>query len=179
MTQNNIPPYGTVTSRTELAPGQPLDRRSLRGALGMFATGVTVITTQLQNGDCVGFTANSFSSVSLEPPLVLFSLGLQSSCLEAMSASSHYAINVLSEEQTALSHRFAASGEDKFSGLDWLPGAGGAPLLPGCCAWFECANEVQHAGGDHMIFVGRVLAYAREQKQPLIFHEGRYRNLVA
>ncbi|MDD5295308.1 MAG: flavin reductase family protein [Rhodocyclaceae bacterium] len=153
----------------------PVDRRSLRGALGMFATGVTVITTRRADGTYAGFTANSFSSVSLEPPLVLWSLGLDSPNLPTFEASSHYAINVLAADQAHLSQRFAASGTDKFAGLALLPGAGGAPLLPGCCAWFECANETRYPGGDHLIFIGRVLAYAREERAPLIFHEGRYR----
>jgi flavin reductase (DIM6/NTAB) family NADH-FMN oxidoreductase RutF len=161
-----------------MSDGSPLDRRSLRGALGMFATGVAVITTTKQDGSHAGFTANSFSSVSLEPPLVLWSLALSSPSLAAFQDCGHYAINVLAADQIDLSQRFAASGTDKFAGLELWPGTGGAPLLPGCCAWFECANEVRHPGGDHLIFIGRVLAYAREERPPLIFHEGRYRQLA-
>jgi flavin reductase (DIM6/NTAB) family NADH-FMN oxidoreductase RutF len=157
--------------------GEPVDRRSLRGALGMFATGVTVITTRKPDGSYVGFTANSFSSVSLEPPLVLWSLSLGAPSLPAFEAGSHFAINVLAEDQQDISQRFAATGTDKFAGLEIVPGAGGAPLLPGCCAWFECAHEANHPGGDHRIFIGRVLAYAREERPPLVFQEGRYREI--
>ena len=167
-----------IPTRTDARDGSPPDRRSLRGALGMFATGVTVITTMKPDGSYAGFTANSFSSVSLEPPLVLWSLALSAPSLPVFEACSHYAIHVLAADQVHLSQRFATSGTDRFAGLELWPGAGGAPLLPGCCAWFECANEARHPGGDHLIFIGRVLAYAREERSPLIFHESRYRQIA-
>lgn len=169
---------GLVPAHTELPDGQVHDRRNLRNALGMFATGVTVITTRRADGSCVGFTANSFSSVSLEPPLILFSLGSHSPSLPDFLASSHFAINILSENQQELSRRFATSSPDKFADLEWQAGRDGVPLLPGCCAWFECANEMRHSGGDHVIFIGRVLAYAREEQAPLLFHGGQYGRLV-
>ena len=170
--------FRPIPARIEMSDAPPADRRSLRGALGMFATGVTVITTRKPDGSYAGFTANSFSSVSLDPPLVLWSLGLDAPSLPAFEASSHYAINVLAANQAHLSQHFAMSSADKFAGLGFWPGAGGAPLLPGCCAWFECANEARHPGGDHLIFIGRVLAYAREEHPPLVFHEGRYRQVA-
>ena len=169
---NSIPPG------IDLRTAQAVDRRSLRGALGTFATGVTVITTKTVDGDYAGFTANSFSSVSLDPPLILWSLGLHSPSLPAFRNCTHYAINILAADQEEISQRFATSGIDKFAGLDLQEGFGGAPLIPGCCAWFECANEAQHPGGDHLIFVGRVQRFARQNHSPLLFHSGRYRKLA-
>ncbi|MBI4754113.1 MAG: flavin reductase family protein [Betaproteobacteria bacterium] len=156
----------------------PFDARALRDALGGFATGVTVITTCGDDGRPVGLTVSSFNSVSLDPPLVLWSLSLHSPNLAAFRRCSHYAVNVLAAEQEGLSAHFAASGIDRFGGMEVQPGLGGAPLLPGCCAWFECRNEARHAGGDHIIFVGRVERFAREDRAPLLFHGGRYRRLA-
>ena len=169
----------TIPHGTDLRTEHPIDRRSLRGALGTFATGVTVITTKTAAGDYAGFTANSFSSVSLDPPLVLWSLGLHSPNLAVFQNCSHFAISILSAEQADISQRFATAGIDKFAGLDVQEGLGGAPLIPGCCAWFECANEARHPGGDHLIFVGRVLRFARQNHAPRLFHAGQYRHLAA
>ena len=155
-----------------------LDLRNLRDALGDFATGVTVVTTRGANGQPVGVTVNSFASVSLDPPLVLWSLGLQSPSLAAFEACSHYAINILAADQTEFSQRFSQSQSDKFAGIALTVGAGGTPLLPGCCAWFECRNEMRYPGGDHLILVGYVESFNREEKPPLIFHGGRYRALA-
>lgn len=166
------------SSAIDLRGAESVDPRALRGAMGMFATGVTVITTRCADGSYAGFTANSFSSVSLDPPLVLWSLGLRAPRLPAFEACSHFAINILAADQTDLSQRFATSGVDKFAGLDLIEGLGGAPLLPGCCAVFECANEARYPGGDHLIFVGRVLRFARQDAAPLIFHGGQYRALA-
>ncbi|MDZ4255307.1 MAG: flavin reductase family protein [Sulfuritalea sp.] len=154
------------------------DPRSFRDALGDFATGVTVITARGADGQPVGVTINSFTSVSLEPPLVLWNLGLHSPSLATFESCSHYAVNVLGADQADFSQRFAQSQADKFAGIDFKVGAGDAPLLPGCCAWFECRNELRYPGGDHLIFVGHVEGFRREQKPPLIFHGGRYRSLA-
>ncbi|OHC65303.1 MAG: hypothetical protein A2045_09815 [Rhodocyclales bacterium GWA2_65_20] len=154
-----------------------LDTRSLRDALGEFATGVTVVTARGADGQPVGVTVNSFASVSLDPPLVLWSLGLQSPALAVFESCSHYAINVLAADQVEISQRFSQSQSDRFAGIDLKVGAGGTPILPGCCAWFECRNEMRHAGGDHLIFVGLVENFRREAKPPLIFHGGCYRTL--
>ncbi len=154
------------------------DSRAFRQTLGEFATGVTVVTARTVSGQMAGVTINSFSSVSLEPPLVLWSLGLHSPSLAVFEACSHYAINILAADQTELSQRFATPQEDKFAGLDWKVGAGGTPLLNGCCAWFECANDITYPGGDHLIFLGRVENFRREERPPLIFQGGRYRELV-
>jgi flavin reductase (DIM6/NTAB) family NADH-FMN oxidoreductase RutF len=158
--------------------GGGLDTRAFRSALGMFATGVTVITTRSERGEYAGFTANSFNSVSLDPPLVLWSLSLYSPNLPLFQNCSHYAINVLAADQVELSQRFAAPAIDRFAGVEFSPGLGGAPLLPGCCAWFECRNEARHAGGDHIIFVGLVEKFSHQDKAPLVFQGGRYRGLV-
>jgi len=151
-----------------------IDPLLLRVALGQYATGVAVVTAADADGRPVGLTVNSFASVSLDPPLVLWSLGRNSACLPAFKACSHFAVNVLAAEQVELSNRFAAAALDKFAHLEWTPGLGGAPLLAGCCARFECHNQTHHPGGDHLIFIGRVERFAREERPPLVFHGGRY-----
>src|SRR3954471_6630874 len=112
--------------------------RQFRAALGMFATGVTIVTARAPDGEVIGLTANSFNSVSLAPPLVLWSLSRAAASMVVFSAGSHYAINVLAAEQKALAERFAMRGGDRWSGVDFAPGAGGAPLLQGAAATFEC-----------------------------------------
>jgi len=156
----------------------PFDPRTLRDVLGEFATGIAVVTTRSADGQPVGVTINSFASVSLEPPLVLWSLGLHSPSLAAFESCSHYAVNILAADQAEFSQRFAQSQSDRFAGIDLAVGAGDTPLLPGCCAWFECRNELRYPGGDHVILVGHVEAIQREEKPPLIFHRGRYRELA-
>lgn len=153
------------------------DHRALRDALGTFATGVTVVTALDPDGHAIGLTVNSFSSVSLEPPLVLWSLARTSPGLAAFRAASHFAVNILAADQQALSERFARRGADKFAGIGWQGGLGGAPLLPGCCAVLECRSELQHEGGDHLIFIGRVERFSRREAAPLIYHGGSYRQL--
>ena len=157
----------------------PFDPRDFRSALGSFATGVTVITARDDSGLLGGLTVNSFASVSLDPPLVLWSLSLFTPALAVFQACGHYAINVLSADQLDLSNHFAKASDDqpRFSGIAFDPGMGGAPLLRGCCAWFECSNERRYAGGDHLILVGRVERYRYEERPPLLFHGGQYRTL--
>ena len=155
-----------------------LDSRGLRDALGEFATGVAVVTACCRAGQPVGVTINSFASVSLDPPLVLWSLGLASPSIAAFEACSHYAVNILAADQAEWSQRFSQSQDDKFAGIETRVGVGGAPLLPGCCAWFECRNELRYPGGDHIILVGHVENFSRQEKPPLIFHGGQYRRLA-
>ncbi|MDI4634644.1 flavin reductase family protein [Pelomonas sp. V22] len=151
------------------------DALQFRAALGMFATGVTIITARAADGSLVGLTANSFNSVSLTPPLVLWSLARHAGSLPIFSRGSHYAINILAAEQKDLAQRFATRDIDRFAGLAFRDGAGGAPVLDGVAAWFECANRSQYEEGDHVIFVGEVESCGRrEGAQPLIFHGGRY-----
>jgi flavin reductase (DIM6/NTAB) family NADH-FMN oxidoreductase RutF len=146
-----------------------------RRALGMFATGVTVVTARDANGLRVGLTANSFNSVSLTPPLVLWSLSSQASSMLAFSKGSHYAINILSAGQRALAERFAAREVDRFEGVALRDGAGGAPIIEGAAAVFECFNRSRYEEGDHIIFVGEVeRCERRADASPLIFHGGRY-----
>jgi flavin reductase (DIM6/NTAB) family NADH-FMN oxidoreductase RutF len=153
------------------------DHRALRDALGAFATGVTVVTARDPEGRPIGLTVNSFNTVSLEPPLVLWSLSLASPNLAAFRQASHFAVNVLAADQQAVSECFARRGADRFAGLAWREGLGAAPLLPGCCAVLECRNELQHEGGDHLIFIGRVERFSRSAAPPLVYHGGRYRSL--
>jgi len=153
--------------------------RDLRSTLGSFATGVTVITARTTDGEPIGLTISSFNSVSLDPPLILWSMSVGSPNLDAFRRASHYAVNVLGADQQWLSDRFAGRSNDRFADLPQRVGLGGAPLLEGCCAWFECANDAQHPGGDHLIFVGHVERFAQgETQSPLIFHNGRYRQLA-
>ncbi len=146
--------------------------REFRHALGRFATGVCVVTTDTGEGP-LGITANSFASVSLDPPLVLWAPARASRRFDAFAGAEHYAIHVLGADQDALSHRFSRAGDD-FSGLDWAAGPGGAPLIAGCLARFACTRVAQHDGGDHLIVVGRVTGAEYREGAPLLFSAGRY-----
>jgi len=146
-----------------------------RAALGMFATGVTIVTARGATGAPVGLTANSFNSVSLTPPLVLWSLSRSAGSMPAFERGSHYAINILAAEQHALAERFASKAVDRFADVAFSEGAGGAPILDGAAAVFECFNRSQYEEGDHVIFVGEVERCSwRVGATPLIFHGGRY-----
>lgn len=150
------------------------DANEFRKALGAFATGVTIITTRAADGSPLGLTVNSFNSVSLNPPLVLWSLANTAMSLPAFRAASNWAVHVLAADQDDLSGRFARRGEDKFTGIDVEIGIGNVPLLKGCTARFQCRTAFQYEGGDHVIFVGEVLAFDRSETAPLVFHSGRY-----
>jgi 3-hydroxy-9,10-secoandrosta-1,3,5(10)-triene-9,17-dione monooxygenase reductase component len=158
-------------------PGAAVDGQHLRLALGRFTTGVTVITCVDEQGAWVGLTANSFNSLSLDPPLVLWSLRASSANLPAFSAAGRFAINVLSVAQIDLSRRFAARGDDKFAAGVWSLGEHGSPVLAGCAAVFECLTHAQHAIGDHTLFVGRVLACSETLLPPLVYQGGHYHSL--
>jgi flavin reductase (DIM6/NTAB) family NADH-FMN oxidoreductase RutF/2-polyprenyl-6-methoxyphenol hydroxylase-like FAD-dependent oxidoreductase len=159
--------------RAEQARG--LDLRDLRDALGQFATGVTIITTQTADGLPVGITANSFSSLSLEPPLVLWCLALTASSLPVFRDCKHFAVNVLSSGQHHLSRLFATSGADKFAGTEVRDGPLGVPLMDGALAHFVCRNVRQIEAGDHLIVIGEVQHYQVFDGEPLVFHSGSYR----
>lgn len=155
------------------------DTRALRNALGRFATGIAIVTAIDPDGHPIGLTVNSFSAVSLEPALVLWCLDNGSHNLEAFRRASHYAINILSAAQQDLSNRFATWPADRFVGLHWQPGCGGAPVFPDCCATFEAANETRYLAGDHTVFIGRVERFAETPDlAPLLFHAGQYRKLA-
>ena len=149
------------------------DTRDLRQALGCFATGVTVVTTCDPTGQPLGLTVNSFSSVSLEPALVLWSLVNGSPSRGLFESATHFAINILSAEQMELCQRFSRPSEDKFAGLEWQRGLAGMPLLAGCVAQFECRREEVIDGGDHRIFLGRVESYRWSKSDPLVFCQGQ------
>ena len=153
------------------------ESKDLRAALGRFATGVTIVTCVDAAGQPVGLTANSFNALSLEPPLVLWSLRGASPNLVAFVAASHFTVNVLAESQIDLSRRFASPVHDRFAGADWQPGLGGAPVLSGCAAVFQCASDKHLPMGDHMLFIGGVLAVADAALPPLVFQAGHYHQL--
>ncbi len=150
---------------------------SLRQALGRFATGVTIMTCLDATGQRIGLTASSFNSLSLAPPLVLWSLRCASPSLLAFEQAGHFAINVLAETQVDLSRRFASAVPDKFEEGAWSAGLGGAPVLAGCAAVLECERYAVHDGGDHRLFVGQVLRCADLAVAPLLFQGGHYRVL--
>lgn len=159
------------------------DTLPLRQALGEYATGITVVTARGRGnnaleGPLVGLTVNSFASVSLDPPLVLWSLGIGSASRDAFCSASHFAVNILAADQMDLSKRFSQPHTDRFAGIDWKVGTGGTALLPGCCAWLECRTETQYEGGDHIIFIGRVEQFRRGTTAPLVFHRGSYTELL-
>lgn len=149
----------------------------LRAALGRFATGVTIVCCRALDGSPVGLTANSFSALSLQPALVLWSLRAASPTLPAFMAASHFAVNVLAENQVDLSRRFASPMADKFAEGLWSEGLGGAPLLAGCAAVFECEQVSAQTAGDHVLFIGRVLRVSEAPLTPLVFQSGHYRML--
>ncbi len=155
---------------------QPLPSpAALRTALGRFATGVAIVTCRDVDGSAVGLTANSLASLSLDPPLLLWSLRRASGSLAAFDASPHFAVNVLAETQVDLSRRFASAVADKFAHGHWADGLGGAPVLSGCAAVFECALEARQELGDHVLYIGRVLRLADAALAPLLFQGGHYR----
>lgn len=151
-----------------------IDPVSFRRALGCFPTGVAVATTTGAGGEPVGITISSFNSVSLDPPLVLWSIDKNAVCYRDFAIAEHFAVNVLSLDELELSARFAQRTGDKFGGLDVRTGAGGVPILPAFAACFECASEHRYDGGDHTIIVGRVIAFEDHDKEPLIFHRGQF-----
>ena len=161
--------------RTARAAPPTFSGDDFRAALAMFATGVTIVTARSADGAPVGLTANSFNSVSITPPLVLWSLSRQAGSLPSFARGSHYAIHILAADQHALALRFASKDVDRFDGVPFRAGASGVPLLEGAAATFECFNRSRYDEGDHVIFVGEVEACAlRPGAQPLIFHGGRY-----
>ncbi len=149
--------------------------RDYRKALGQFATGVTVVTTRTAQGRPIGLTVNSFASVSLHPPLVLWSLGRQATDFAALKAATHFAINVLGAGQHHLSHRFSTPMAERFAGVEYTDGPGGCPLLAGVIAHFVCRKVRQHEEGDHIVLICEVEQYKRFDGEPLVFHSGRYR----
>jgi flavin reductase (DIM6/NTAB) family NADH-FMN oxidoreductase RutF len=151
-----------------------IDPLDLRRAFGRFGTGVTVITTCAADGTRAGVTANSFNTVSLDPPIVLWSLAATSPSLATFRAAGHFAVNVLTLEQIELSRKFSRSAADKFAGVAFTDGLHGAPILAGCAATIECTVVNEHVVGDHVLFLGQVVRYAHESAAPLLFFNGKY-----
>lgn len=154
--------------------GEALENQDFRKTLGQFATGVTIITTIDADGAPLGVTASSFNSVSMDPPLILWSLAKDALSLPAYRDSESFIVHVLNSEQEQLSNLFARRGADKFDEVEFMPGLGGAPLLNDCAATFQCKTRHQYEGGDHIIFVGEVMVCDSSDKDPLLFHAGRY-----
>lgn len=161
-----------MTAMTEILDPAAEDGRAFRAALGRYATGVTVVTATTPEGP-LAMTANSFTSLSLDPPLVLWCPATGSSRYAGFAGAAHYAIHVVAADQIDLCRRFAREGRD-FAGLDLEETPEGAPALPGCLARFDCAAEAAYPGGDHAILVGRVLRAVTRPGDPLLFWGGRY-----
>jgi 4-hydroxyphenylacetate 3-hydroxylase, reductase component len=163
-----------MNSSTALEAGDPKDDpAAFRRSLGQFGTGVTVITAAA-DGKLVGMTANSFSSVSLEPPLVLWSAKRTSQSFPIFAAATHFAVNVLASDQITLSKHFGRSGGDKFVDVPWRPGIGGSPILGSVLCSFECRKAAEYPGGDHLIMLGEVERFARYERNALLFAQGSY-----
>ena len=160
--------------RASSAPARAFTEHQFRDALAQFATGVTVIAARRGDSRFTGFTANSFTSVSLDPPMVLWSLSRRSASLPAFEAAERYSVTVLSDAQLELARRFSRPHADRFEGVPCRLGWADAPLIDGCVAWFECSNHARHRAGDHVVFIGEVHACARGHGRGLVFHEHRY-----
>ena len=161
-----------MPTSTALPPD--FDSRHFRHALSQFATGITVITTRLEDGSFLGLTASSFNSVSLDPPLVLWSLGDRAQSMPIFTNNSHYVINVLASDQRHLAEQFASRTENRFQGVEYTLSRTGLPILKGASAWFECFNRSRYPEGDHVIFVGEVEQCAAIDQAPLVFHQGQF-----
>ena len=152
-------------------------RRQFRDTLGQFATGVTIMTTVASSGAYIGITVSSFNSLSLDPPLILWSIADTSSCHGYFKVGDSFGVNVLAEDQESLAVNFSKTGGDKFQGVQMSTGLSGVPLIGGCVVYFECCVEARYPGGDHDIIVGRVRRIFNVGKAPLLFHGGALRTL--
>lgn len=154
------------------------DTRAFRRALGNFATGITIITAKGPDGQKVGVTANSFNSVSMDPPLILWSIDKRSSALETFRESSHFAVNILASDQSDLSNNFAKPQDDKYAGVEHLDGEGGAPVFENVAGYFECETWQFVEGGDHWIIIGKVVNFVDAGRPPLVYHQGAYSMVI-
>lgn len=155
-----------------------IDPREFRNALGLFPTGVAVVSTVTADGERIGATVSSFNSVSLDPPLILFSIARSAKAFDIWANAPYYAVSILSEAQSETSNRFARPATDKWEGVANVAGANGVPLVRGASACFECESFARHDGGDHQILIGRVTSYTvadMATPRPLLFYRGRYR----
>lgn len=169
--------YMAAEASTNPDPPDHAGHRALRTALGTFPTGVTIITAAGRDGAPVGLTVNSFGSVSLDPPLLSWSLRRTSPLLEYFAVGRRCAIHVLRAEQEGLARRFATPGVDRFASVAWRAGHEGVPILAGALARFECRTEIIHEVGDHWLLLARLERHATEDGLPLLFADGRFRAL--
>ncbi|HLT11595.1 flavin reductase family protein [Mycolicibacterium thermoresistibile] len=153
------------------------DFRDLRRALGQFATGVNVVTARSGDGKPVGMTVNSFSAVSLNPPLVSWCVRREAPSAPAFIAASHFAVHVLDSSHAHIARQFSTPAPDKFAGIEFGTGIGGLPVLSGVIAHFECRNMRTVEVGDHIMLIGQIERYAARGGEPLIFHSGGFRSL--
>jgi len=167
---------GPASASPGSAPSRASHQRELRNALGTFPTGVAIMTTRTACGRNVGLTCNSFNSVSLSPPLILWSLAKRSALLQDFLAAPHFCVNVLGVGQQEVSRKFAGRA-DRFAGTSFSQGMGGIPVLAGVASHFQCSTEHQYDGGDHMIFIGRVVDFVYSDLEPLVYHRGQYASL--
>lgn len=156
-----------------------IDERAFRDVLGCFATGVTVITTLDGGGAPVGLVVNSFSSVSLDPPLILWSISLNAPSLVCFREHRGFAVNIMGADAKEETLNFARPSENKFAGVDWRPGFAGVPLLGSALATIECCTTHRMPGGDHEVHFGRVKGFAMQDGDPLLFHRGRFAEIGA
>lgn len=154
---------------------EEIDPKIFREALGQYATGVTIVTALGASGEAVGLTVNSLASVSLDPPLLLWSIDRESDLFEEFCRNDHFAVHVLRHDQQEISDLFATGSNKKFAGIEYESGIAALPLLADYCARFQCNVESRIDGGDHLILVGRVLELHRGSGEPLVFHDGQYR----
>jgi flavin reductase (DIM6/NTAB) family NADH-FMN oxidoreductase RutF len=163
----------TVVADTSVLDA-PLDTRALRKCLSQMATGITVITTRAADGKLVGLTANSFSALSLDPPLIIWSLRLVSPSLQAFQSQDRFVVSVLAAAQTDVSRQFASGYPDKFEGAAYALNEHGLPMLHAASAWFECRTVSQQTAGDHCLFIAQVERFSQSDAAPLVFHGGGY-----
>ncbi|MBT9386580.1 flavin reductase family protein [Pseudooceanicola sp. CBS1P-1] len=167
----------------ETATADAFDPRAFRDALGHYASGITIVTGRGQTDEPVGFTCQSFYSVSLEPPLVSFCVRRESNSWPKIRPSGHFAVNVLHWDQVALSNSFARSSGDRWAGVDWAPNAEGSPMIRDTLLTLECRFYAEHEAGDHLIVIGEVMRFVDEAKEhtasPLVYYKGRYHQVSA
>lgn len=170
----SVAPHHDDPATELMSDASSIDPYDFRRALGTFATGVTIVTAAAADGKPIGLTCNSFASVSLNPPLVLWSLSTFSPSMSVFQNASHFAVNVLGVSQRDLATQFARPADDKFAGVRWQRGLGDAPLLADTVAAFQCRTVARYNGGDHIIFLGAVEAYAYNHAEPLLFAHGGF-----
>ena len=175
---SDLPKHPADPANELASDNSPIDPRDFRNALGTYGTGVTIVTAMAPDGNPYGVTCNSFASVSLNPPLVLWSLGMFSQGLPIFQNASHFVVNVLDVSQQELALKFAKSSGEKFDGVEWKPGLGNAPIIAGSVAQFQCRAVNRYYGGDHIIFLGAVEAYSYTGQEPLLFARSGFGKFV-